>query len=109
MTFFSVIVKETVAEFFEFKNLNNTGKVLEMLDLIDEDKWWRLGIKIEVDDRMLKRISIKCGNRQHELRGDVIDVILASHPFETIHQLKDDFEEMKAWEIDLILGEQLGL
>ena len=99
---------ETVAEFFGFQNLN-TGKVLEMLDLIEEDKWWRLGIKIEVDDRMLKRISIECGNRQHELRGDVIDVILASHPFDTIQQLEDDFEGMEPWEMNSILRELLGL
>ena len=84
----------TVEEFFESPNRNNTGKVLLMLDLIDKEKWWNLGIKIGVDDKSLTQIVTDCVNRQENPGGDVLHIICTSKATMTIGQFKKKLEKI---------------
>lgn len=84
----------TVEEFFESPNRNNTGKVLLMLDLIDKEKWWNLGIKIGVDDKSLTQIVTDCVNRQENPGGDVLHIISTSKATMTIGQFKKKLEKI---------------
>ena len=92
--FFSMIEDMTVEEFFESPNRNNTGKVLLMLDLIDKEKWWNLGIKIGVDDKSLTQIVTDCVNRQENPGGDVLNIISTSKATMTIGQFKKKLEKI---------------
>lgn len=47
----------TVEEFFDSPSRNITGKVLLMLDLIDKEKWWSLGIEIGMKPESLTHIK----------------------------------------------------
>lgn len=57
-----MIVNMIVEEFFEFLNWNIIGKVFMMLDLMDKEKWWSLGIKVELDVKSFKCINVDCKN-----------------------------------------------
>ena len=92
--FFSMIANMTVEDFFESPNRNTIGKVLMMLDLMDKEKWWNLGIKIELDAKSLKRINVDCKNRQEDPGSHVINIISTSQPKMTIGQFKKKLENI---------------
>ncbi|CAH3037877.1 unnamed protein product [Pocillopora meandrina] len=84
----------TVEEFFESPNRNTIGKVLMMLDLMDKEKWWSLGIKIELDAKSLKRINVDCKNQQEDPGSHVINIISTSQPTMIIGQFKKKLENI---------------
>ena len=92
--FFSMIANMTVEEFFESPNRNTIGKVLMMLDLMGKEKWWNLGIKIELDAKSLKRINVDCKNQQEDPGSHVINIISTSQPKMTIGQFKKKLEKI---------------
>lgn len=104
-----MIANTTVEESFESPNRNTIGKVLLMLDLIDKEKWWSLGIEIELDAKSLKRINIDCKNRQEDPGSHVINIISTSHPTMTIGQFKKKLDKIGHKDIAKKLKELSGL
>ena len=89
-----MIANMTVEDFYDSPNRNTIGKVLLMLDLMDKEKWWNLGIKIGLDANSLKRINVDCKNRQEDPGSHVINIISTSQPKMTIGQFKKKLEKI---------------
>ena len=92
--FFFMIEDMTVEEFFDSPSRNITGKVLLMLDLIDKEKWWSLGIEIGMKPESLTHIITDCVNRQENPGGDVLNIISTSKATMTIGQFKKKLENI---------------
>ena len=96
--FFSMI-EGSVEEFFDSPNRNHTGKVLLMLDLIDEKKWCSLGIRLGISQESLTQIMTDCVNRQENPGGDVLNIISTSNATMTIGQFKKKLEKIERSDI----------
>ena len=61
---------------------------------MDKEKWWSLGIKVELDAKILKRINVDCKNRQEDPGSHVINIISTSQSTMTIGQFKKKLENI---------------
>lgn len=79
----------TVDDFLESADQNIPGRVLIMLDLLPEETFQNLGVKLGVEREKLKQIQIDCANRHENPAGHVIECIYRSNPTMIIGRFKD--------------------
>ena len=85
----------TIETFLEETDPNIPGRVFTELDLVIDERWQELGIKLGVDREDLKGITTDCANQHQNPAGDVMQVICATHPEMTIRQFKKKLINIK--------------
>ena len=88
-----------VNDFLESADLNIPGRVLIMLDLLPEETFQNLAVKLGVKREKLKQIKIDCTNRQENPAEHVIECIYRSDPTMTIGMFKECLEEIERLDV----------
>lgn len=99
----------TIETFLEATDPSIPGRVFITLDLLTDEKWQELGLKLEVDRDDLNGIMIDCANQHQNPAGDVIDMICASNPTMTIGQFKEKLVKIKRTDVKNKLDKLEGM
>ena len=89
----------TIETFVEETDPNIPCRVFITLDLLTDEKWQELGIKLGVDRNDLKGIITDCANQHQNPAGGVMEVICAYYPTMTIGQFKKKLINIKRTDV----------